>query len=160
MISINDYIILNLFIQFSSTFIPFLYFINTAFNSFIALSLSSSSLIILLLSPRTGILSLQLSVDQLLVNSILGQQIVVGALLHDLAILHHDDGVGVLDRGESVGDADHCLLSLADKLVDGLLDEVLAFGVEGGGGLVEEEELGLSDEGTGDGDSLFLAAGE
>jgi hypothetical protein len=36
----------------------------------------------------------------------------------------------------------------------------LAVGVEGAGGLVEDQDRGIAEEGTGDRDALFLAAGE
>ena len=41
-----------------------------------------------------------------------------------------------------------------------LLDEALALVIEGGGGLVEDEERGIAKDGAGDGEALPLAAGE
>lgn len=76
---------------------------------------------------------------------------------------------GMPDEGDVIGDA-----SGEAHLVGGE-DEVAAFGtefgdevehfgghfgVEGGGGFVEEEEPGFDGDGAGDGDALFLATGE
>lgn len=37
---------------------------------------------------------------------------------------------------------------------------LLALGVQGGGGLVQQQDLGVTDDRSGDGDALFLATGE
>lgn len=37
---------------------------------------------------------------------------------------------------------------------------LLALGVQGGGGLIQQQDLGVTDDRPGDGDALFLAAGE
>ena len=42
------------------------------------------------------------------------EQLVVGALLNDLAILHHQDDVGVADRGEPVGNDEAVASTLFD----------------------------------------------
>ena len=41
---------------------------------------------------------------QLIVLALLGDQLVVAAALDDAAVLKDDDDIGVLDRGEPVGD--------------------------------------------------------
>jgi hypothetical protein len=61
-------------------------------------------------------------------------------------------------RPETVGDHEHRDLSAEGG--DGLHDAVLGLGIEGGGGLVEDEELRLVVEGAGEADALALAAGE
>ena len=43
-------------------------------------------------------------VDAAHVEAAGGQQLVVGALLHDVAVPHYKDEVGVLDGGQAVGD--------------------------------------------------------
>lgn len=48
----------------------------------------------------------ELPLDELLVGTARGDQLVVRALLKDLALAHYDDLVGVPDGGESVGDDD------------------------------------------------------
>jgi hypothetical protein len=58
--------------------------------------------------------------------------------------------VGDVDRGKSM-----FLMEFGEQI-----DHLVAGAVvEGAGGFVGEEELGLGDEGTGDGDALLLAAG-
>lgn len=37
---------------------------------------------------------------------------------------------------------------------------LLALGVQGGGGLIQQQDLGVTDDCPGDGNALFLAAGE
>ena len=71
-----------------------------------------------------------------------------------------DDLVGVLDRGKSVSDDDDSLteLTVGQDAVQGLLDCVLGLSVQRTCCLVKEEDLGLANESTGDGDSLLLSA--
>jgi hypothetical protein len=45
-------------------------------------------------------------------------------------------------------------------LVEGPLHQLLVLGVEGAGGLVQQQDRGLADQGPGDGQALSLAAGE
>jgi hypothetical protein len=73
------------------------------------------------------------------------------------------------DEGQLIGDA------AGEAHLVGDQDEIAAFGskfgdhvedfgghfrIEGGGGFIEEEELGADGHGAGDGDALLLAAGE
>lgn len=82
----------------------------------------------------------------------------VGALLHYAALLEYADFVGVDDCGESVGDYDCC--SVGHEFFEGFLHESFAFGVEGRGGFVEDEDSGVLKDCAGDADSLALTAGE
>src|SRR3954462_2639927 len=84
------------------------------------------------------------------------QQIVVPAALDDLAGLDHQDGVGVHDRVEAVGD-DEGRAVLAEVL-DRLLDLALGFGIERRGGLVEQDDRRVADQRARHGDALALAA--
>ena len=45
-----------------------------------------------------------LHLDEVLVVAVTGHERVVGALLDDVAILHHADEVGVLDGAQAVSD--------------------------------------------------------
>jgi len=47
-----------------------------------------------------------------------------------------------------------------DELLERVLDELLALRIERGGGLVEDEDGGVAQEGAGEGEPLLLAAGE
>ena len=48
--------------------------------------------------------------------------------------------------------------SLSHLLLHGLLDEMLGLGVEGAGCLIQHEDLGLPQNGSGNGNPLILAA--
>ena len=85
-------------------------------------------------------------------------ELVVGASLHDPALVQHDDLVGVAHGGEAVGDHQHG--ALAHQPVDRLLHQPLGFGVERAGGLVEDEDRRVAQQRAGDGDPLPLTAGE
>ena len=82
-------------------------------------------------------------------------------LLHHLAAVHHHDVVGHLGYdAEVVGDEDYAgavfLLQLAEQLENGLLHRH----VEGRGGLVGNEYVGVVDQRHGYHHALFLAAAD
>lgn len=77
---------------------------------------------------------------------------------HNLSAIENVDDVGLLDCAEAVSDSDGGAALGGD--VEGGLDDFLGGGVEGRGSFVKEEDLGVADEGAGDGDALLLAAGE
>ena len=82
-------------------------------------------------------------------------------LLDDLAGVHDRDLVGpVGDHAEVVGDEDHRHEPLALLLLEQVEDLRLHGDVEGGGGLVGEEQLGTARQRDGDADPLAHAAGE
>ena len=87
-------------------------------------------------------------------------EVVVSSTLHDLTVLHDDDLVSVTDSAQSVSNDDDRLLSTVDQLVQGLLHLVLGLSIQSGGGLVEQKNLRLADQGTSNGDALLLATGE
>ncbi|KAJ0160181.1 hypothetical protein CTA2_8415 [Colletotrichum tanaceti] len=88
-----------------------------------------------------------------------GHQVIVGTLLDDPAGVHDDDVVGVADGRQPVGDGDDGAV-LGRRLLDGALDALLAGRVERRGGLVQHEDLGVADQGPGEGDALALAAAD
>ena len=59
------------------------------------------------------------------------------AALGNFSIFHNENLVGLLDGSQPVGDRDDRLA--ARELGDGLLDEVLVFGVDARGCLVEDD---------------------
>jgi len=59
-----------------------------------------------------------------------------------------------------VGDDDDGAVVLAGESAEDFEDVAPADGIEGSGGFVGEEDAGLAGEGAGDGNALFLAAGE
>src|SRR5579871_3330382 len=105
-----------------------------------------------------AILGTELEGVELLEDTAEFQQFLEAALFDDAAVLEDDDDIGVENGGEAVGDAD---AGLADhQFIEGILDEALAFGVQRAGGLVQDEDGGVAQDGAGDGEALFLAAGE
>ena len=82
----------------------------------------------------------------------------MGAAFDDGATVHDDDFVGVADGGEAVGDDDAG--AALHELVEGLLDDVFALGVEGTGGFVEDEDGRVFEDGAGDAETLALSATE
>ncbi len=78
--------------------------------------------------------------------------------LHNVALIEHQNGVRLLDRGQPVGDNDGSP-ALGD-LLRSLLDQLLRISVNGRGGLVEDQDAGVAHIGPQEGDQLALPAGE
>ena len=95
-----------------------------------------------------------LQLRQLKVDSLLGHQVLVSALLHDLALVKDIDDVCVLNCAQAMRDRD-CSAALCGRVEGGLYD-AFGCGVEGGCGFVEEKDLGVAEEGAGDGYALAL----
>ena len=76
----------------------------------------------------------------------------------DFAVIENDDRRGVADRGKTVRDDQDGFAD--DELLERELDGGLAVAVEGAGGLVEDENGGVAEEGAGEGEALFLSARE
>ncbi len=101
---------------------------------------------------------LDLCAEQLGVSPARGEEFVVAALLDDSALLEDDDLVGVADGAEAVGDDEAG--SSAPQFGEGGLDEGFTFCVEVAGGFVEDEDPGIGEESTSDGEPLALSAAE
>ena len=82
----------------------------------------------------------------------------MAALLHNLPLVQHADQISLPDRAESVGNHKHGVLPF--ELVDGLLHQPFALGVEGAGGFIEDQQLWIAQDGSGQGKALALAAAE
>ena len=76
---------------------------------------------------------------QLPIEATLTQQVHMGALLDDPAVLHDADEIGIPDGSQSVGDDDS--RSTDEKPLEGFLDQALSKGVNAGGRLVENQYL-------------------
>jgi len=74
---------------------------------------------------------LQLSVDQLLVDTVLIKEFLVSALLNNFTILQADNLIGILDGSESMRDHDNSFTAFFAQLVDGQLYLVLTLCVKG-----------------------------
>ncbi len=75
-----------------------------------------------------------------------------------LPVRHHDDAVGVSERREPVGDDERG--AVLDEQVERALDQLLVLGVDGGRGLVQNQQVGVLENGPRDADALPLAAAE
>ena len=87
-----------------------------------------------------------------------GDQLRVTALLYHHAPVHHDDPVRVLHGGQAVGNDQG--RPPGHGLGQGELDQTLVLGVQGAGGLVEQQDRGVAHQGPGNGDPLALPTGQ
>ena len=76
----------------------------------------------------------------------------------DLAVVQDDDLVGVPDGADALGHDDPG--GVLAGLVQGAAEDPVGLIVQGGEGVVEEEDLRLPGDGPGDGEPLLLPAGE
>ena len=86
------------------------------------------------------------------------QQLRMGPMLDDPALVEDVDHVCLLDRAEPMCDRDGG--SPLRRSVQSCLDDLLRLGVQSGGRFVEEEDFWITEERARDGDALLLAAGE
>ena len=89
---------------------------------------------------------------------LVGQEVVRAVELGDVALVQHHHPVAVHDGVEPVGDGDDG--ALRELLPDGGLHQVVSLQVHGRGGLVQDEDLGLPQEGPGQAHELSLTHGE
>lgn len=92
------------------------------------------------------------------VAAAVGHELVVGAGFDDAAVFDHGDEVGVADGAEAVGDDEAG--AAGHETREAPLDEALGLGVEVAGGLVEDQDFRIGEDGAGDGEALLLAARE
>ncbi len=78
--------------------------------------------------------------------------------LHDLAVVEHQDFIGVHHRGQPVGDDQR--RAVLGYLLQGALDFAFGVGVERRGRFVEQQNRWILENGAGDSDALLLATGE
>src|SRR5699024_1713503 len=97
-----------------------------------------------------------LGIVQLAVDVVGLHQLLVGADGGDAAALHHDDAVGILHAGHALGNDDFG--GLGDELPEALADQRVGAGIDGRSGVVQNQDLGLLQQGAGDAQTLFLAA--
>ena len=80
------------------------------------------------------------------------------AALNDVAFVQHQDGVGVFKGEQPLGDNEGG--TPFHQHIQCLLDEMLGLGVHAAGGVIEDEDAGVGEQGAGDGDALFLPTRE
>ena len=86
------------------------------------------------------------------------QQIVVEAALDDLAALDHQNGVGMHDGVQAMGDHDGG--AVLAEMVDRLLHGFFGFRIERSSRFIEQDDRRVLDQRAGDRNALALAAGE
>ena len=98
---------------------------------------------------------LELAVVQVGIEAACLHELVVGALLHDVAVPHDKDQVGVLDGGQAVCD-DKAGAAL-HQTVHGGLDALLGAGIHTAGSFIQNQDAVVGQDGAGDGQQLLLA---
>ena len=82
----------------------------------------------------------------------------MGSAFDYAAAFENHNKLGSCHCGKAMGNDKGC--TPGEKRLKGLADEGFTFGVEGTGGFVENEEVGLEENGTGDADALTLPTTE
>ena len=123
----------------------------------------SRSFLLLVLSDRIcscfyGILLFKLAVIKGGVSAFFCQQLLMAALLDDIAVLHKQDDVRVPDGGEAVGD--HKAGPPLHQLFHGLANLHFGAGIHAGSGLVQDNDGRVAEEHPGDGEKLALSGGK
>src|SRR5271154_6227061 len=80
------------------------------------------------------------------------------AAFDDLALFHNQDLLSASDGGKPM--RNHEGGTALHQVAQAILDHCLRFGVERTGGLVEDEDARVGEDGAGDGETLTLAARE
>src|ERR1700682_4866590 len=78
--------------------------------------------------------------------------------LDDLAALDHQNGVGIHDGVQAMGDDDGG--AVLAEMLDRLLHLLFGFGIKRRGRLIEQDDRGVLDQRAGHRDALALATGE
>src|SRR3984893_9301506 len=86
------------------------------------------------------------------------QQIIMPSALDDFAALDHQDGVGVHDGVQAMGDDDGG--TVLAEMLDRLLHLLLRFGIKRRGSLIEQDDRCVLEQRAGHRDALALATGE
>jgi len=86
------------------------------------------------------------------------EQFVVGAELYDLSVVQYGDTVCVAHSGHAVRDEDRS--ASFHYLAQTVEDVIFGMRVDAGESIVEDEDAGLADDGSGNGDALLLSSGE
>ena len=97
-----------------------------------------------------------LHVVEAFVVAVFGDEFIVLAAFNYLTFVDDVDDVGILDGGEAMGNGDGG--AGLHQAVEGFLHQVLAFGVEGGCGLIEDEDGRVFEDGSGYAYTLPLTA--
>ena len=99
-----------------------------------------------------------LQLVKLPVDSAFGQQFLVRSHFAQLALVHDDDLVGALNRGETMGDDDGG--AAFDHSLQGIANAEFGFGIDTGSGFIEDQDCGVMRQGAGERDELLLSGGK
>ena len=91
------------------------------------------------------------------VNGVVPQQVVGRIEAVHLAVFHDDDPVTVLYAGDPLGDDQ--LGGIRDLRIKGMVDFGVCGGIAGAGGIIQDQDPGILEQGPGNAEALFLAAG-
>ena len=86
-----------------------------------------------------------------------GQEFLVVSDFLNPTSIEYDDLVRIHDGGEAVGNCDSG--SASHEVVESSLDLHLGFGIQGAGGFVQNQNLGIAKDDSSQGDPLDLASG-
>lgn len=99
-----------------------------------------------------------LQLHQLPIPALHRHQLSMRATLHHHPSIDHVDDIRLLDGAQAMRHRDGG--AALRGLVQGRLHNLLRLRVQRAGGFVEEEDLGVAEQGARDGDTLFLASGQ
>ena len=105
------------------------------------------------LRPVTG----ELGHIQGVIGALLFQKLLMVPRFHHPPVVHDHDHVRVLDGGKPVGDNEAG--TVFHKPDQGVLDALLGTGIHRGGGFIQNEDLGIGQNGPGNVQQLPLAVG-
>ena len=111
----------------------------------------------LFISQGTKSRSFKLAVVQVCISAAESHEAVVGALLDDVAFLHHEDQVRVADGRKTVRDDERS--AVRHQVIHGPLYQHFGTGIDGAGRLIEDQHRVVLDHRTGDGEQLLLTDG-
>ena len=94
-----------------------------------------------LVEDLLGFLFSKLPTYQLVIITFLLQKLEMFSLLDDLSVLHHKDKVRIADCGKTMGDQERS--SSFENLICSLLNQLLGLGINGGSGLIQNENSGV-----------------
>lgn len=104
-----------------------------------------------------GLSSRALCVVNAFIDAVFLRERFVRAALHDATLIHDNNLVGIHDGRDAVGDQNRCA---AHVFVDGFANLRVGFHIHGGKRVIENFDRRVLHEHTGDGDALFLTAGD
>ena len=95
---------------------------------------------------------------QLIILSLLGEQLIVVAALDDLTLLQYQNSLCIPDGGKAVGDDKD--RAARHQTVHTLFDQFFRAGINGTGGFIQDQHRRIGHRGAGNGQELTLALGK